>query len=125
MVVTYNEYLQGLLIKILDSHNTLKQIKDNPGDLDNIKKEHLKINGFIKVVLNKIDVDKIPASDFKTVKSKFQHYLDNYYFEKEIETMAPLYSNDVYRIKNMRLKILEALDGKQMMDDVEALIEKI
>ena len=125
MVVTYNEYLQGLLIKILDSHNTLKQIKDNPGDLDNIKKEHLKINGFIKVVLNKIDVDKIPASDFKTVKSKFQHYLDNYYFEKEIETMASLYSNDVYRIKNMRLKILEALDGKQMMDDVEALIEKI
>ncbi len=125
MVVTYNEYLQSILIKILDSYNTLKQIKDNPGDLDNIKKEHLRINGFIKVILNKIDADKIPASDFKTVKSKFQHYLDNYYFEKEIETMAPLYSNDVYRIKNMRLKILEALEDKRMMDEIEELIEKI
>ncbi len=124
-MVTYNEYLQSILIKILDSHNTLKQIKDNPGDLDNIKKEHLRINGFIKVVLNKIDADKIPASDFKTVKSKFQHYLDNYYFEKEIETMAPLYSNDVYRIKNMRLKILEALEDKDMMDGIEELIDKI
>ena len=69
--------------------------------------------------------DKIPASDFKTVKSKFQHYLDNYYFEKEIETMAPLYSNDVYRIKNMRLKILEALEDKRMMDEIEELIEQI
>ena len=125
MVVTYNEYLQSILIKILDSYNILKQIKDNPGDLDNIKKEHLRINGFIKVILNKIDADKIPASDFKTVKSKFQHYLDNYYFEKEIETMAPLYSNDVYRIKNMRLKILEALEDKRMMDEIEELIEKI
>jgi len=125
MMVTYNEYLQGILIKILDSYNTLKQIKDNPGDLDNIKKEHLRINGFIKVILNKIDADKIPTSDFKTIKSKFQHYLDNYYFEKEIETMAPLYSNDVYRVKNMRLKILEALEDKRMMDEIEELIEKI
>ena len=125
MVVTYNEYLQSILIKILDSYSTLKQIKDNPGDLDNIKKEHLRINGFIKVILNKIDADKIPASDFKTVKSKFQHYLDNYYFEKEIETMAPLYSNDVYRIKNMRIKILEALEDKRMMGEIEELIEKI
>ena len=125
MMVTYNEYLQSILIKILDSYSTLKQIKDNPGDLDNIKKEHLRINGFIKVILNKIDADKIPASDFKTVKSKFQHYLDNYYFEKEIETMGPLYSNDVYRIKNMRLKILEALEDKRMMDEIEELIEKI
>jgi hypothetical protein len=125
MVVTYNEYLQSILIKILDSYNTLKQINDNPGDLDNIKKEHLRINGFIKVVLNKIDITKIPASDFKTLKSKFQYYLDNYYFEKEIETMTPLYSNDVYRIKNMRLKILEALEDKRMMDEIEELIEKI
>jgi len=85
----------------------------------------LKINGFIKVVLRKIDSDKIPSSDFKIVQSKFQHYLDNYYFEKEIQTMAPLYSNDLSRVKNMRLKILEALEDRRMMDDVGELIEKI
>jgi hypothetical protein len=124
-MVTYSEYLQSILIKILDSHSSLKQIKDTPGDLDIIKKEHLRINGFIKVISNKIDGDKIPASDFKILKSKFQHYLDSYYFEKEIETMAPLYSNDLNRVKNMRLKILEALEDKDMMDDVKELIEKI
>ena len=124
-MVTYNEYLKNILKQILDSYIILREIEDKPGDLNNIKKEMLKINGFIKVVVKKIDTDKIVSSNFKIVKTKFQHYLDNYYFEKEIETMAPLYSNDQSRVKNMRLKILEALEARKMMDDIEELIEKI
>ncbi|MFQ5476186.1 MAG: hypothetical protein ACE5DT_04055 [Nitrosopumilus sp.] len=124
-MITYNEYLKNILTQVIDSYNILKEIKDNPGDLDNIKKEMLKINGFIKVILKKIDPDKISLSDFKAIKSKFQHYLDTYYFEKEIETMAPLYSNDVSRVKNMRLKILEALEDRKMIDGIKELIEKI
>ncbi len=124
-MVTYNEYLKNILNQILDSYNILKNIDEKKEDLDFIKKEMLKINGFLKVVLRKIDSDKIQSSDFKIVKSKFQNYLDNYYFEKEIETMAPLYSNDLSRVKNMRLKILEALEGRRMMEDVGELIEKI
>jgi hypothetical protein len=124
-VVTYNEYLKNILKKILSSYNKLKEIEDKDEDLNNIKKEMLKINGFLKVVSKKIDSDKISSSDFSMVKSKFLHYLDNYYFEKEIETMAPLYSDDLNRVKNMRLKILEALEDRNMMEDVEGLIEKI
>ena len=124
-MVTYNEYLKNILNQILDSYNILKNIDEKKEDLDFIKKEMLKINGFLKVVVRKIDSDKIQSSDFKIVKSKFQNYLDNYYFEKEIETMAPLYSNDLSRVKNMRLKILEALEGRRMMEDVGELIEKI
>ena len=124
-MVTYNEYLKNILKQILDSYNKLKEIEDKDEDLNNIKKEMLKINGFLKVVSKKIDIEKITSSNFSTVKSKFQHYLDNYYFEKEIETMAPLYSNDLKRVKNMRLKILEALEDKKMMDEVEELVEKL
>ena len=124
-MVTYNEYLKNILNQILDSYNSLKKIDDKKEDLDIVKKEMLKINGFLKVVLRKIDSDKISSSNFKIIKSKFQHYLDNYYFEKEIETMAPLYSNDLSRVKNMRLKILEALEDKKMMESIGELIEKI
>jgi len=124
-MVTYNEHLKNILKQILDSYNTLKEIEDKEEDLNNLKKEMLKINGFLKVVSKKIDTDKITSPNFKIVKSKFQHYLDNYYFEKEIETMAPLYSNDLGRVKNMRLKILEALEDRKMMDEVMELIEKI
>ena len=123
-MVTYNEYLKNILKQILSSYNKLKEVEDKNEDLNYIKIEMLKINGFLKVVSNKIDIDKISLSNFSAIKSKFQHYLDNYYFEKEIETMAPLYSNDLNRVKNMRLKILEALEDRTMMEDVEELIER-
>ncbi len=124
-MVTYNDYLKNILEQIVDSYNTLREINDKKDDLEFIKIEMLKINGFVKVVLKKIDSDKITSSNFKIIQSKFQHYLDNYYFEKEIETMAPLYSDDLNRVKNMRLKILEALEDRKMMDKVVELIEKI
>jgi len=124
-VVTYNEHLKNILSHILDSYQILNDIEDKPGDLVRIEKEMLKINGFIKVVSNKIDLDKIPMSDFRIVKTKFSQYLENYSFEKEIKTMASLYSNDMSRVKNMRLKILEALKNKHMIDDVKELTENI
>mgnify|MGYP003965507855 FL=1 len=124
-MVTYNEHLKKIISQTLESYNVLREIQDKPGDLDNIKKEMLKINGFLKVATNNIDEYKISHSDFKKLKSKFSHYLENYFFEKEIETMAPLYSNDTDRVKNMRLKIIEALEDKKMIDDMEDLIEKL
>ena len=122
VMVTYVEHLKNILNHILDSYQILDEIEDKPGDLSKIEKEMLKINGFIRVVSNKIDVDKIPTSDFETLKIKFSQYLENYSFEKEITTMASLYSNDMSRVKNMRFKILEALTSKHMMDDARELI---
>ena len=124
-MVTYNEHLKNILTQILDSYHILRDIQDKPGDLDNIKKEMLKINGFLKVATNNIDEYKISHSDFKKLKSKFSHYLENYFFEKEIETMAPLYSKDTHRVKNMRFKIIEALEDKKMIEDMGDLMEKI
>ena len=124
-VVTYNEHLKNILSHILDSYHILTEIEDKPGDLAKIEKEMLKINGFIRVVSNKIDIDKITRSDFGIVKTKFAQYLENYSFEKEIKTMASLYSNDMSRVKNMRLKILEALKNKHMIDDVKELMENL
>ena len=125
IVVTYIEYLKKILNHIVDSYHILETIEDKPGDLAKIEKQMLKINGFIKVVSNKIDPDKIPISNFKLIKKNFLEYLENYSFEKEIVTMTPLYSNDVSRIKNMRLKILEALKNKNMIDNVKELLDKL
>lgn len=124
-MVSYNDHLKKILSQILDSYKILKEIQDKPGDLDVIKREMLKINGFLKVSANNIDEYKITISDFKNLKSKFNHYLENYFFEKEIDTMAPLYSNDSHRMKNVRLKIIEALDDRKMIESVEDLIEKL
>jgi len=39
--------------------------------------------------------------------------------------MAPLYSEDSNRLKNMRLKILESLADKKLIDNIEYAIEKL
>jgi hypothetical protein len=124
-MVTYGEYLKNILSQTMDSYQILKNLQDKPGELDLIKKELLKINGFLRVITNKIEDQKIPRSEFPTLKSKFKHFLETYYFEQEIETMSPLYHSDTFRVKNMRLKILESLEDKNMMDDVKDLIDKL
>ena len=124
-MVTYHAYLKNVLEKIIVAHNTLAKLEDKPGDLVIIRKEILKINGFFQVLINKIDTEKFPSTDFSDLKSKFEHYLENYSFEKEIETMAPLYSEDSNRLKNMRLKILESLTDKKLMDNIEYMAEKL
>ena len=124
-MVTYVEYLKSILNRIVDSYNVLEAIEDKPGDLKKIEKEMLKINGFVRVISNKIEIEKIPLADFKITKKKFAEYLVTYSFEKEIETMAPLYWNDVNRIKNMRLKILESLKNNNMMSNIKELLERL
>lgn len=124
-MVSYQEYLKSILEKIIISHNTLIKLADKPGDLDIIKKEILKINGFFHVLVNKIDSEKFHSSDLLDLKSKIEYYLKNYSFEKEIETMAFLYSDDSNRLKNMRLKILESLADKKLMDNIGYVLEKL
>lgn len=124
-MVSYQEYLKSILEKIIISHNTLIKLADNPGDLDIIKKEILKINGFFHVLVNKMDSEKFHSSDLLDLKSKIEYYLKNYSFEKEIETMAFLYSDDSNRLKNIRLKILESLADKKLMDNIGYALEKL
>lgn len=124
-MVTYNDYLKGILEKVQIAHGTLEKLEDKPGDLDTIKKEISKIKGFFQVFVTKADNENNQISDFTELKSKFEHYLDTYSFEKEIETMAPLYANDSNRLKNMRLKILESLSDKKLMNDVAYVLDKL
>ena len=124
-MVTYNDYLKGILEKVLIAYGTLEKLEDKPGDLDTIKKEISKIKGFFQVFVTKADNENNQISDFTELKSKFEHYLDTYSFEKEIETMAPLYANDSNRLKNMRLKILESLSDKKLMNDIAYILDKL
>ena len=123
-MVTYNDYLKGILEKVQIAYNTLEKLEDKPGDLDTIKKEISKIKGFFQVFITKTDNENNPLYDFSELKSKFEHYLDMYSFEKEIETMAPLYANDSNRLKNIRLKILESLSDKKLMNDIKYILDK-
>lgn len=124
-MVSHYEYLKGLLKKIIIAYNVLTKLEDKPGDLTIIKKEILKINGFFHVFINKINTEKFQSNDLLELKSKFEYYLNNYSFEKELDTMTSLYSNDSGRLKNMRLKIIESLENKKLIDNIAYALEKL
>lgn len=124
-MTTYGGHLKSILCQILASHDMLRAIQDRPGDLGSIKMELLRINGFLRVVVNNIREEKIQVSEFGPLKKKFLHYLENYYFEQEIDTILEIYPTDTHRIKNIRLMILGALENRKMMKDTAELADEL
>jgi len=124
-MISNNDYVKKVLSQIMDSYVVVQTLQDNSGDLDIIKKELLKINGFFMVLVKKLGTENFQSRDLLELKSKVKNYLENYYFVQEIDTMSPLYSDDSDRIKNMRLKIIEAFQDKKLIDKIEDLIEKL
>jgi hypothetical protein len=124
-MILNNDYVKKVLAQIMDSYVIIQNLKDNSGDLDIIKKELLKINGFFMVLVKKLGTGDFQSRDLLELKSNVKNYLENYYFVQEIDTMTPLYSDDSDRIKNMRLKIIEAFQDKKLIGKIEDLIEKL
>ena len=124
-MISNNDYVKKVLAQIMNSYVVVQNLKDTSGDLDIIKKELLKINGFFMVLVKKIGTGDFQSRDLLELKSKVKNYLENYYFVQEIDTMTPLYSDDSDRIKNMRLKIIEAFQDKKLIGKIEDLIEKL
>lgn len=119
------DYAKKVLQQIWDSYQTLQNLKDKPGDLDIVKKEILKINGFFNVMVKKLEPNNFQSRDLLELKPKIQNFLNNYYFVQEIDTMSPLYSDDKDRLKNIRLKIIEALKDKRLIDKIEELLQEL
>ena len=124
-MISKNDYVKKVLGQILDCYNLIQNLKDQSGDLAVIKKELLKINGFFMVLFKKLGTENFQSRDLLELKTKVTNYLENYYFVQEIDTMSPLYSDDPDRIKNMRLKIIEAFQDKKLIDKIEDLIDKL
>lgn len=122
-LITFDNNLNGVISRIKDSYQILVHLTDVPGDLEIIKKELVKINGLLQDIVNKLE--NIDDSSDKYVKllSAAKFYLQNYSFEREIETMSKLYSSDPNRLKNIRSSILESLQDKKLMEKVESIIE--
>ena len=122
-MVTFEENVQRIIKQIFESYQILLELEDKPGDLEIIKIELLKMNGLIQVVNKKIDLSKNYSNDYVKLSKRLKHYLQNYNFIPEIETMANLYSNDPHRLKNIRLKIIESLQDKDMIETINIILK--
>ncbi len=120
-MATIDDYLQGILKQILESYRHVLDIKDRSGDLEIIKTEILRINGFFKVIIKKIETSQIQSDTYVKLLKQTKHFISNYEFEREIETMSILYSDDADRLKNIRLKIIESLQNNKLMENIETI----
>lgn len=122
-LINFDKNLIGILSKIKDSYQLLEHLHDVPGDLEIIKKELVKINGLLHVIVNKLENIDNNSDIYVKLSSAAKFYLQSYSFEREIDTMSKLYSDDPYRLKNIRTSILESLQDKKLMEKVESIIE--
>ena len=124
-MIDFENYLSGLLSQIKDSVKIIEELKDKSGDLEIIKKELAKINGLFQVAVNKLEVIDNKSDKYVDLSSAAKYYLENYSFEREIETMSKLYSNDAHRLRNIRHSILNSLSDKKLLEKVDSIMENL
>lgn len=123
-MTTYDEYLREVLQQIDDSYTVLSNLKDKPGDLEIIKRDLAKISGLAQALSNKLISNKQEYTDYQYLFLPLRFFLENHDFFRELRTMSPLYSEDPMRLKNIRLTILDALDEKNLMGHIKAILRE-
>ncbi|MEE8179300.1 MAG: hypothetical protein V3T63_04955 [Nitrosopumilaceae archaeon] len=118
-----DEYFKNLLTQISESYNFLKNMKDKPGDLSIIQVQLGKIQGLIKVLCNKIETLHYESDDFSELLKVGKTYLKSYDFNNIIDTYQ-LYSEDVMRIKNIRISILSSLEETKLISKIQSILRK-
>ena len=122
-MIDFENYLRGLLSQIKDSVKIIEELNDKSGDLEIIKKELARINGLFQVAVNKLEVIDNKSDKYVELSSAARYYLENYSFDREIETMSKLYSNDAHRLRNIRHSILNAISDKKLLEKVDSIME--
>ena len=119
------DYIKNILKQVIDSYKTLNELKNNPGDLEIIKRESSKIQGLVQVLVNKIEKSGNDSDAYVGFLSASNSYLKDYSFHNEIDRISQLYSDDPHRTRNMRLSILAALEETKLIVRIDALLEAL
>ena len=119
----FDSYLKGILSQVMGSYKILENLKDKPGDLEIISRELAKVNGLLQVINRKLDSKENWPDKYVKLSKGTKFFLENYSFEREIETMSKLYSEDPFRLKNIRSTILHALKDKKLIENIESLLK--
>lgn len=121
-VTTQEDYLKNVLRQVHDAYAILHDLKDQPGDLDVIKREIAKITGMLNAVIRKLESNKQELNEYQHLKTPMKFFLDNTEFFREIETMSLLYSDDPMRLRHLRLTILDSIQEKNLIGYIKSII---
>jgi len=117
-----NDYIKSLLNQTLDAHTILNKLKDEPDDLEIIKKQVGKIEETLKVLCNKIKELNNSSDDYVKLSKSAKFYLENHDFFNIIEAYK-LYDEDPQRIKNVRTLVIKALEEKKLIEKIQHMLK--
>ena len=120
-----DDYLKGVLGQVLDSYKILVELDDEPDDLNIIKKETAKISGLLHVIRNKLSEKKYQSDHLVTLRKLARYYTDTYDYSREIEYLAQIYDEDLNRIKNLRILIINSLNDKRMIEKFQTILNEL
>ena len=123
-MVTLGEYAKDILVQIRSLARALLELKDRPGDLMVLNREWQRITGLLRSLANRIEASGNNSDLYVSILDMSRGYIESYYFGRELETMADLYST-IDRLKNMRLKIIESLHDRSFIDSSTRVIAEI
>tara|TARA_B110000014_G_scaffold224571_1_gene182879 strand:+ start:62 stop:442 length:381 start_codon:yes stop_codon:yes gene_type:complete len=118
MIKDTNVYLKDIMRKILNSYSIIDELSDQPDDLQLLKIELQKINGFLLVLSKKLYLINIDHSTIKKLEDKIILYFKNYDFSREINLLIDTYANDNLRVKNIRMSIINSLNDGKLMESI-------
>ena len=121
----FNQYLKGILQQILDSYKKLTELNDDPDDLQIVKKETSKIIGLFIVIKNKLDGKKNQSNSFVILHKLSSYYIETYDFSREIDVLSQIYYKDSNRLKNLRLLIIDSLNDKKLIKNLQTTLKKL
>ena len=125
VLIDFNEYLKGILQQILESYKILTELNDDPSDLHTIKQELSKILGLFLVIKNKLDEKKNQSDSFVTIYKLVSYYIQTYDFSREIDVLAQVYYKDSNRLKNLRLLIIDSLNDRHLIENIQIILNKL
>ena len=120
-----DDYIKGILEKIINSYKTLNDLRDRPEDLEIIKKELGKTQGLVHVLTNKIEKSGNNSDTYSGLLSALKSYLRDYSFHNEVDRISQLYSEDSHRIRNIRISIISALEESKLISKIIDLLEDL
>jgi len=120
-----NEYFKGILNQILDSYAIIENLDNTPNDLHVLQIEVAKIMGLFKIISRKLDKTSDLPQDFSKLHKIVVEYLVNYDFSREIELLLKTFSEDQYRVKNIRLSVSKSLNDKELIEKIYSLSKKL
>lgn len=116
-----DRFIKSLLIQTLEVHTILNDLKDEPSDLEIIKKQVGKVEGTLKMLSNKIEDLDYSTDNYVKLSKSIKFYLENYDFYNVIEAYK-LYDKDPQRIRNLRTMVITAMEEKHLIAKIKEML---